>query len=94
MKKKKESEKAEGSRSHADVQKHYDEYQSKPEQIRRRARHNKIRAMAEKEGRVHKGDGKEIAHKVAVSKGGSDSKENTEVVPRTKNRKQGTKRYA
>jgi hypothetical protein len=91
MKKKKESEKAEGSRTAAEVTEHYEEYQSKPEQIRRRARHNAIRAKLEKEGRVKKGDDKEIAHKRAVKHGGSDGEENIKVVDRTTNRKEGTK---
>lgn len=38
-------------------------YNSKPEQIKRRAARNKARRMLEKKGLVRKGDGKDIDHK-------------------------------
>lgn len=37
-------------------------YNSKPEQIARRASRNTARAKLEKAGKVHKGDGKDVAH--------------------------------
>ena len=38
-------------------------YNSKPEQIKKRASRNKARAQMMKAGKVHKGDGKDVAHK-------------------------------
>ena len=69
----------------------YDAYQGKPEQIKNRSERNKARREAEKEGRVKKGDGKEIDHKKPLSKDGSNSKKNTRVVSRETNRKKYNK---
>tara|TARA_R100000963_G_scaffold34891_2_gene30077 strand:+ start:252 stop:515 length:264 start_codon:yes stop_codon:yes gene_type:complete len=66
-------------------------YNSRPSEIRRRSRRNALRAEMEKQGRVHKGDGKEVSHKVAMSNGGGDSDENVSVKTREANRKQYTK---
>ena len=52
--------------------KEYEEYQGKPEQIKKRAQRNAARAKLMKEGKVHKGDGKDVAHVKALSKGGSN----------------------
>lgn len=38
-------------------------YNAKPEQKKRRAQRNKTRRLLERQGRVHKGDGKDIDHK-------------------------------
>ena len=40
----------------------YANYHGKPSQIKRRASRNKARAKAEAEGRVSKGDGKDVHH--------------------------------
>ena len=42
--------------------KEYDNYQGKPNQIKRRSRRNKARAIMAKKGLVHKGDGKDVHH--------------------------------
>ena len=47
--------------------------------------------MFEREGKVSKGDGKEIDHKKPLSKGGSNNKSNLRVVSRKTNRKKGSK---
>ena len=49
----------------------YDAYQGKPEQIKNRGERNKARAKLVKEGKLHKGDGKDAAHVKAIDKGGS-----------------------
>jgi hypothetical protein len=41
-----------------------------PEQKKNRAARNAARAKLMKEGKVSKGDGKDVAHKVAFDKGG------------------------
>ena len=56
-----------------------------------RAARNKARREAMAEGKVRKGDGKEINHKVPLSKGGSNAKSNREVVSRSENRKKYNK---
>lgn len=45
-----------------DYRKEYDEYQGTEEQKKRRAQRNKARRKAMREGKVRKGDGKEVAH--------------------------------
>lgn len=40
----------------------------------------------EKKGLVHKGDGKDVDHKVPLSHGGGNSSSNLRVVPASKNR--------
>lgn len=64
----------------------YKNYQGKPEQIKNRAERNKARAMMEKAGKVHKGDGMDVDHKKPIVKGGGNSKSNLRVVTDNKNR--------
>jgi len=47
-------------------------YQASPEQKKNRAARNAARAKLMKAGKVRKGDGKDVAHKVAFDKGGSN----------------------
>ena len=56
-----------------------------------RVKRNKNRRQFEKEGKVKKGDGKEIDHKIPLSKGGGNGKKNLRVVTQKSNRKKGTK---
>lgn len=60
-------------------------YKSKPEQIALRVKRNKARREAIREGRVAKGDGKEIDHIVPLSKGGSNAKSNTRIRTKSQN---------
>lgn len=66
--------------------KEYENYQGKPSQIKKRAKRNAARRKLEKEGRVRKGDGKDVGHKRALSRGGSNSRSNLQVQSRTSNR--------
>lgn len=43
--------------------KEYDNYQGSPEQKKRRAARNAARRQMEKDGKVRKGDGKDVAHR-------------------------------
>jgi len=43
--------------------KEYDNYHSKPDQKKKRAQRNAARDMMEKDGKVKKGDGKDVGHK-------------------------------
>jgi hypothetical protein len=47
-------------------------YGAQPEQKKNRAARNAARAKLMKVGKVKKGDGKDVAHKVAFDKGGSN----------------------
>lgn len=51
--------------------KEYEDYQGTPEQIKKRAERNRARTKMMKAGKVHKGDGKDVAHVKAIDKGGS-----------------------
>lgn len=46
-----------------DYDREYSEYQGTPEQIKHRAARVKARRYMEKNGRAHKGDGKDVDHK-------------------------------
>lgn len=65
----------------------YDSYQGTEEQKKNRAMRNKARREAEADGRVRKGDGKEVDHLRPLSKSGSADKSNTRVVSMEANRK-------
>jgi hypothetical protein len=68
-----------------DYRKEYDDYQGTPAQKKRRAARNQARRVAMREGRVHKGDGKELDH-VGYHRTGSLRKVPTKVVSRHANR--------
>ena len=73
-------------------QKYDKEYNSRPEQKKNRAKRNKARAEAIKDGRVHKGDGKDIDHKKKLANGGSNAKSNIRVRSASTNRADNLKR--
>ncbi len=60
-------------------------YKSKPDQIAKRVLRNEARREALKKGLVHKGDSKQIDHKVPLSKGGTNAKSNLRVVGHSAN---------
>ena len=62
------------------------EHDKKPTRVKDRAERNAARSTMEKAGKVHKGDGKDVDHKVPLSKGGSTAKSNLRVVSATTNR--------
>ena len=66
--------------------KEYDNYHSKPEQKKNRAKRNAARSEMEREGKVKKGDGKDVAHKKPLAKGGSNKRSNLKVASKSKNR--------
>mgnify|MGYP003112065533 FL=1 len=63
----------------------YAKYQGTEEQKKNRAKRNAARRKATRTGKVAKGDGKDVAHKKAISKGGKNSG-NTKVETAGKNR--------
>lgn len=66
-------------------------YQGTPEQKKNRAKRNKARAEAVKDGRVKKGDGKDLGHKKSLKSGGSNARSNTQVETKKANRSKGGK---
>jgi 5-methylcytosine-specific restriction endonuclease McrA len=70
-----------------DYKKEYREYHGKPEQIKNRSDRNKARRIL----KLKTGDKREIDHKVPLSKGGSNDKENLRLVSRRTNRKKYNK---
>jgi len=67
-----------------DFQKEYDQYQSKPEQLKNRAKRNAARAKLTKKGAVRKGDGKDVDHKKGIP--GGNGFGNLRVQPKSANR--------
>ena len=54
-------------------------YENTPEQIRNREARNKARLLLEREGRVHKGDNKDVGHLRALDNKGATSESNVKV---------------
>ncbi len=67
-----------------DYKREYSRFQSSAKAKRERALRNRARRQAERDGRVHKGDGKEVDHK--DSNPNNNSLSNLRVVSRTFNR--------
>lgn len=69
----------------------YDTYQGTEEQKKNRAKRNAARRKLMREGRVSKGDGKDVDHKTPLSKGGGNGDGNLRVTSRSKNRSKKNK---
>jgi hypothetical protein len=61
-------------------------YDGKPSVVKDRAKRNSARRMLEEEGKVSKGDGKDVDHKKPLSKGGGNGKSNLRVTSKSSNR--------
>ncbi|MFD1450843.1 HNH endonuclease signature motif containing protein [Oceanobacillus sojae] len=70
-----------------DYKKEYRDYHGKPEQRKNRSKRNQAR----KKMGLKVGDKREVDHKVPLSKGGSNRKNNLRAISRTTNRKKGNK---
>lgn len=68
-----------------DYKKEVAKYTSKPEVKKKRAEQNAARREMMKQGKVQKGDGKDVDHKVPLSKGGTNNPSNLRVVPASEN---------
>jgi hypothetical protein len=66
-------------------------YDGSPARKKARAARNKARRQAMRDGKVRKGDGKDVDHKKPLSKGGSTHKSNTRVRDAKSNRSAGGK---
>lgn len=61
-------------------------YNADPERVRKRTMNNQARRQLEKEGKVKKGDGKDVHHKKPLRSGGTNSRSNLQVRSASKNR--------
>lgn len=61
-------------------------YNATPEMTRKRAMNNSARATLMKEGKVRKGDGKDVDHKTPLRSGGSNARSNLRVQSQKHNR--------
>jgi len=61
-------------------------YNSKPEQRKNRSERTMARREANATGVTHKGDNKDLDHRVPLSKGGSNAKSNLRAVSKSANR--------
>jgi hypothetical protein len=66
-------------------------YENSPDQVKRRESRNKVRKQAEKDGKVHKGDGKEVDH-LGFHRTGTLANVPTKVVTKKQNRSRQPKR--
>jgi hypothetical protein len=69
-----------------DYKKEYANYQGTPIQKKHRAERNAARRLLEREGLVHKGDGKDVDHRKPLDSGGSNARSNLRVQSKSKNR--------
>lgn len=68
-----------------DYKRENEKYSSRPDQKKKRAARNAARRKAERDGKVRKGDGKDVAHRKAMDKGGTNG-DGTKVESRSRNR--------
>lgn len=61
-------------------------YNARSAQKKKRAMRNAARRELEREGLVHKGDGKDVDHKTPLKRGGSNARSNLRVVSEKANR--------
>ena len=69
-----------------DYKKEVAKYTSRPEVVKKRTEQNAARAKMVKAGKAHKGDGKDVDHKIPLSKGGGNDASNLRVVSAKENR--------
>lgn len=61
-------------------------YNAKPEQVKKREMRNQARAELTKDGKVSKGDGKDVDHKNMLDGNGTNAKSNLRAIPKEQNR--------
>lgn len=62
------------------------EKENKPDRVKQRAQRNAARSLLQKEGKVKKGDGKDVDHKIPLSLGGNGKRDNLRVRSASANR--------
>lgn len=61
-------------------------YDARPENVKKRTKTNAARRQMEKEGKVKKGDGKDVDHIKPLRSGGSNARSNLRAISKSKNR--------
>jgi hypothetical protein len=61
-------------------------YNARPEQVKKREMRNQARAELAKDGKVKKGDGKDVDHKKMLDGNGTNAKSNLRAIPKEQNR--------
>lgn len=61
-------------------------YDAQPHKVKERTMRNQARAIMTKEGKVSKGDGKDVEHKRPVRSGGTNARKNLTVISASRNR--------
>jgi hypothetical protein len=69
-----------------DYKQEYREYQGTPEQLKNRAKRNAARRELMRDGRVRKGDNRDVDHKRGLMAGGSNAASNLRVQSEHANR--------
>ena len=69
-----------------DFKAEYANYDGTEKVKKRRAMRNAARNKLLKEGKVHKGDGLDVDHRLEMSQGGTNARSNLKAVPASKNR--------
>lgn len=69
-----------------DYKKEYEKYSGKTQAKKDRAQRNKARRIMTKLGKAHKGDGKDVGHVKAISKGGLSTVYNLQMQSKSENR--------
>lgn len=69
-----------------DYRSEYENYQGSEEQKKNRAKRNAARRKLMREGKVSKGDGKDVDHRTPISKGGGNGRGNLRAVDKSANR--------
>lgn len=69
-----------------DYKREYQQYHGKPEQIANRAKRNAARTTLKNELGAKALKGKDVDHKVPLSKGGSNARRNLRVLSKSENR--------
>lgn len=73
-------------RTPSQIRKQVNGYNARPENVAKRVKNNQARALMEKEGRVRKGDGRDVDHKKPLRSGGGNDRDNLRVMSASKNR--------
>ena len=69
-----------------DYKKENEKFNSKPSERKKRSERSVARVKSNRAGTTSKGDGKDLDHRVPLSKGGSSSRGNLRVVSASENR--------